>query len=85
MRAILLLSFSFILIQCSPTENATSADTSPPQADVNILLVIADDIGIEAFPGYSIGATKPSMPNLQSLAGRGVTFDNAWSYPICSP
>ena len=51
----------------------------------NILLIIADDMGVEATPGYSIGAVKPAMPNLQSLAARGVTFDNVWSYPVCSP
>ena len=42
-------------------------------------------MGIEACPGYDIGAMKPSMPHLQSMAASGVTFDNVWSYPVCSP
>lgn len=51
----------------------------------NVLLIIADDMGIEACPGYNIGAIKPNMPNLQKLINNGVTFDNFWTYPICSP
>ncbi len=51
----------------------------------NILLIIADDMGVDATPGYSIGSTKPNMPNLQGLANSGLTFDNAWAYPKCSP
>lgn len=51
----------------------------------NILLIIADDIGLEATPGYDIGNIKPNMPNVQHLASQGITFDNVWSYPVCSP
>jgi arylsulfatase A-like enzyme len=51
----------------------------------NILLVIADDIGIEATPGYEIGSIKPNMPNLEKLASAGITFENAWAYPVCAP
>ncbi|MGH1365427.1 MAG: sulfatase-like hydrolase/transferase [Calditrichia bacterium] len=70
---------------CSKNEPSVSIEPPATPTDVNILLVIADDIGIEATPGYAIGAVKPNMPNLQSLASRGITFDNAWAYPICSP
>jgi arylsulfatase A-like enzyme len=56
-----------------------------PTAKPNILLIIADDMGVEASPGYSIGAVKPNMPNLQSMASKGITFDNVWAYPVCSP
>lgn len=55
--------------------------TAPP----NILLIIADDIGIDACPGYDIDTEKPSMPNLESLIATGITFDNVWATPICSP
>ncbi len=51
----------------------------------NILLIIADDLGIEATPGYPIGAIKPTMPHLEKLAQSGITFDNVWSFPLCSP
>jgi arylsulfatase A-like enzyme len=59
----------------------TSADVLPP----NILLIIADDMGLDATPGYNFGDTKPTMPVLDSLASIGVTYDNVWSAPLCSP
>jgi arylsulfatase A-like enzyme len=51
----------------------------------NILLIIADDVGIDASPCYSLGAEKPDMPVLESLCQDGVVFDNVWAYPVCSP
>lgn len=69
---------------------ACKKDDTPIQIPIstsrpNILLIIADDVGMDASPGYSVGSTKPSMPNLQSLASNGITFDNVWAYPVCSP
>ncbi len=51
----------------------------------NILLVIADDMGLDATPGYDLGAEKPNMPVLQDLSSDGLTFDNVWANPLCSP
>ncbi len=52
----------------------------------NILLVIADDMGLDADPCHpSIGDEKPIMPNLKALCDNGVTFDNVWVNPVCSP
>ncbi|WP_298535403.1 sulfatase-like hydrolase/transferase [uncultured Algibacter sp.] len=58
----------------------SSAPTTP-----NILLIIADDMGLDACPGYDIGNVKPHMPNLQSLINSGVRFTNLWSNPTCTP
>jgi arylsulfatase A-like enzyme len=54
-------------------------------ANVNVLIVIADDFGVDAAPGYATGLDKPPMPNLTSLQSTGVTFTRAWSNPLCSP
>ncbi len=51
----------------------------------NILLVIADDLGLDASNQYNIAANTPLTPQLDALAQRGLVFDNAWSYPSCSP
>ena len=77
----LLFSSLFIFNSCQPD------DRTGPFIDVkpNILLIIADDMGIEACPGYTEGAVKPNMPNLQKLIDNGIRFDNFWTYPICSP
>ncbi len=71
--------------ESTPSSMATTATSKTSASKPNILLIIADDMGVDATPGYSIGATKPNMPNLQSLATNGLTFDNAWAYPKCSP
>lgn len=51
----------------------------------NILLVIADDLGLDACPGYDVGYLKPSMPVLEELSQTGIKFNNVWSNPTCSP
>ena len=55
--------------------------TNPP----NILLIIADDMGIDFTPGYNVGDVKPIMPNLSQLQAEGIIYDNVWSAPICAP
>ncbi len=54
-------------------------------ADVNVLLIIADDFGVDVAPGYDLGTSKPPMPNLTALKNSGVRFTNAWANPLCSP
>lgn len=51
----------------------------------NVLLIILDDIGVDYFPGYDIGAIIPSMPNIEALITEGILYDQVWSYPMCSP
>lgn len=51
----------------------------------NILLIIADDMGIDATPRYDIGNVKPNMPNLESFMDEGIRFTNVWAYAVCSP
>ena len=51
----------------------------------NILLVIADDLGLDPVPNYMPGPTKATMPNLESLMAQGLTFDNVWVNPLCAP
>lgn len=56
-------------------------DNSP-----NILLIIADDMWLDASPWYSdYKWLKPKTPNLDILADNGLVFDNVWSNPLCSP
>lgn len=51
----------------------------------NILLVIADDFGVDSSPCYDDGDQKPSMPTLERLCAAGVVFEHAWATPECSP
>ncbi len=86
----LILLVLVVAYSCNSIDDITGdpVDISNPpinESRPNILLIIADDLGIEATPGYNIGAVKPYMPNLESLASRGITFDNVWAYPVCAP
>lgn len=53
------------------------------QATQNVLLVVIDDLGVDQVGYDFLGAGK--TPNLANLAASGMIFQNAWSYPICSP
>lgn len=82
------LFFYVLFASCSSTteEIISDPDTDPiVTSRPNILLVIADDMGKDATPNYTEGTIKPAMPTLQSLMNTGVTFDNLWSYPVCTP
>ncbi|MEZ4806562.1 MAG: sulfatase-like hydrolase/transferase [Flavobacteriales bacterium] len=51
----------------------------------NILLIIADDLGLDPVPNYLPGPLKAAMPNLEGLMANGLTFENVWADPLCSP
>ena len=51
----------------------------------NILLIIADDLGVDALNGYNIGSLKPTTPHLDSIRNSGITFSNAWASTVCAP
>lgn len=79
---ILLFTLTFLISGCKNDDTVLPPETP---THPNILLVIADDLGIEATPNYPIGDIKPHMPTLESLASSGITFDNVWANPLCSP
>ncbi|MEO1671452.1 MAG: sulfatase-like hydrolase/transferase [Cyanobacteria bacterium J06631_2] len=78
MRSFYLVSLTFFVAIFFPA--SAKAQTQP-----NILLVIADDMGLDASPCHSVGNNSASMPNLESLCQEGMVFDNAYSAPVCSP
>ena len=51
--------------------------------DPNIVLIMADDVGYEAFGAY--GSTQYVTPRIDELAASGVRFTNAFSKPRCTP
>ena len=60
----------------------THADTKN-----NILLIIADDYGVDSSSLYNTNASAvlPPTPNINALAQQGVLFENAYANPVCSP
>lgn len=54
------------------------------EAQENVLLIIADDLGADSLGLYSSASTAPT-PNIDSLSANGVRFTKAWASPTCSP
>jgi len=78
---------AFVIFNACNTDDAANntSDPIPNTSTPNILLIIADDMGLDATPGYSVGTSKPTMPNLQNLMDSGIRFNNVWSSPVCTP
>lgn len=79
------VAFGVLITLAACKKNSDGSITLPAVSQPNILLIIADDMGLDATPNYSVGASKPNMPVLQGLMQNGITFDNVWAYPECSP
>ena len=83
-------ALSLLTIIVASIFSCTSNDDSdiqevPQHSKPNILLIIADDMGLDATPGYTVGNIKPNMPTLQGWMNSGIKFNNLWSNPTCSP
>lgn len=48
----------------------------------NVVLILADDFGVEAVNAYG---GEYHTPNIDRLAAEGVRFENAHATPLCSP
>ena len=72
--------FTLCLLLCVFKISAQVDPNSP-----NILLIIADDLGVDASNGYHEGNLMPTTPTLDSLRSVGITFENVFSAPVCSP
>lgn len=85
-RVALFLVFLCLLITATPRWSCAQAAAN------NILLLILDDVGVEAVPFYPLrpgivrtNPPPPPMPNLAALAGKGVIFTSVWANPLCAP
>ncbi len=74
---------SIILFRCD--KNETNSEESLVSTSPNILLIIADDMGKDATYGFTEGNVKPDTPNINNIKNSGITFNNCWVYPTCSP
>ena len=81
------LLMTLIILACKNDKDdlCCPPDGNQEITNPNVLLIIADDMGLDASPGYNVGTLKPNMPNLQNLINSGIRFNNVWSNPVCSP
>jgi len=57
----------------------------PATAQQNVLLIIADDCGVDLIGAYGEHPGAANTPVIDQLAADGVLFRNAWANPSCSP
>lgn len=56
----------------------------PAAGQSNVLILVADDVGVDAVGCYAEGVFPARTPTIDKLAASGVLFRNAWAAPICS-
>jgi len=83
----------FLTLRQSGEHSTTGHAIGVPVQTPNVLLIIADDMGVDKMgayaddvPGYRAEAAYlPDTPVLDDLASVGVRFTDAWANPSCSP
>ena len=73
-----LLTLMFLALGAAPM--AAQAESAP-----NVLLILADDMGVDQLGAYGESLNPPPTPHLDALAAGGLLFRNAWACPECSP
>lgn len=75
----------WLLTSCQAQEATEPTTEIPDASHPNILLVIADDLGLDALDLYGLSSEPAVTPVLDELAQQGITYLNAWSAPTCTP
>ena len=79
------LALVSLLASCaSPRDDVQSLPETPASSSTsrpNIILILADDIGVETVGAYG---SEFSTPRIDSLADNGVRFDEAHATPVCT-
>lgn len=57
----------------------------PPDQRPNLLVVLADDVGVDQFAAYGEHPAPAHTPRIDQLAAEGLLFRNTWVAPGCSP
>lgn len=76
-----ILYFSILVgfLLCNCKSNQHEQDLKKP----NIILVMADDLGMETLGCY--GGESYATPHLDQIANQGMRFENCYSTPLCTP
>ena len=76
------ITLCLFLVFAAPLANpqGTAADGPP-----NVLLLIADDLGVDLVGAYGEHPDPATTPVIDALAGQGLLFRNAYADPLCSP
>ncbi len=69
--------------KAAPKKPAAMIPTNAAAANPNVVLILADDLGIECLSSY--GGNSHKTPNIDHLAKTGMRFTRCFSNPFCSP
>src|SRR5687768_13823316 len=90
-RAVFVFTFLLVLA-CGGQPQASLPDRPPPAAPPpkgdlppNVLVIVADDLGVDKVRAYGVHPKAPPTPNVDALAAKGVLFRHAYTYSTCSP
>ena len=72
-----------LLIASLSALHAAEAPAKTAAGKPNIVLILADDLGVECLSAY--GGTSHQTPNIDRLAKEGMRFTRCFSNPYCSP
>lgn len=73
------LIFTVLILTFGCASNKVASEERPP----NIILIMADDLGMETIGSY--GGEDYTTPRLDQLAAKGMQFQNCYSNPLCTP
>lgn len=83
-NATLSASLTLLATLSGLTGTLTAADA--PGADrPNVLLILADDFGLDGVSCYGSDRFKGKTPHLDKLAETGLRFTHCYSMPLCGP
>lgn len=86
--SVLLVLASTLTLSASPSYSSPRhqlGNGGVPLAPRNVLLVILDDVGIDAVGCYPDSNDDAKTPCIDEICREGVRFETVWAYPACSP
>ncbi len=83
-RSLVLDAQGIATVPTEPGDRSTFAENKPNEKPVNIVFILADDLGWADIGCY--GSTFYETPNIDRLAATGMRFTDAYAAaPVCSP
>lgn len=78
----LMAPLSAVLPQAAVAQTTAAPSQRAADARPNVILILADDFGVE---GVNVYGGEYHTPNIDRLAAEGIRFQNAHATPLCSP
>lgn len=78
----LMAPLSAALPQAAVAQTTAAPSQRAADARPNVILILADDFGVE---GVNVYGGEYHTPNIDRLAAEGIRFQNAHATPLCSP